>query len=194
MISSKGKGEEILKKEVERTLGHELRSAADYERLSELVMAHLNEYLSPTTLKRFWGYLPKEKVTTRTHTLDVLARFTGYRDFDTLCQRMDALTEGQIQEVQSGILVTDRVNSYSINPGQIIEVRWNPDRRIKVRHHGDGRFEILEADNTKLSVSDTFECHLMIQHEPLYLDRLVHEGGKPVAYVAGMRDGVVITV
>jgi hypothetical protein len=38
-------------------------------------LLHLLYGLSPTTLKRFWGYLKNEEVQTRLYTLDVLARF-----------------------------------------------------------------------------------------------------------------------
>ncbi len=37
-------------------------------------------------MKRFWGYLKNEKVQSWPHTLDVLARFVGYKnDEDFLC-------------------------------------------------------------------------------------------------------------
>lgn len=62
------------------------------------------------------------------------------------------------------------------------------------RHKGNCQFEIMEAKNTKLSVGDTFRCHLMLQHEPLYLDEVVHLGQPAVVYVAGQRDGVVVEV
>ena len=41
-------------------------------------------------MKCFWGYLKNEKVQTRPHTLDVLARFVGYKDFCAQAERLDA--------------------------------------------------------------------------------------------------------
>ena len=67
----------LLKLEVERTFGHQLKEARDFEQLSHLLLSHTRERLSPTTLKRFWGYLKNEEVQTRPHTLDVLAWFVG---------------------------------------------------------------------------------------------------------------------
>ena len=78
--------------------------------------------------------------------------------------------------------------------GQRLIITWRPDRRIVVRHRDNGHFEILEAENTKLRVGDTFRCHLMIQHEPLYLDDVVHLGQPTMAYVAGQKDGVMVEV
>ena len=179
----------ILKQEVERTFGRKLKEARDFEELSHLLLSHTRERLSPTTLKRFWGYLKNEEVQTRPHTLDVLAWFVGYKDFEDFCAQADCL-----DEVQSGIKAEERITSEGLRRGQRLIITWRPDRRIVVRHQGEGRFEIVEAENTKLSVGDTFRCHLMIQHEPLYLDEVMHQGMPPMVYVAGQKDGVVIEV
>lgn len=178
----------ILKQEVERTFGRQLTETRDFEELSHLLLSHTRERLSPTTLKRFWGYLKNEEVKTRPHTLDVLARFVGYKDYDDFCSHADSS-----DEVQSGIRIEERVSTEGMRLGQRLVITWHPDRRIVIRHLGGSRFEIMEAQNTKLCVGDTFRCHLMIQHEPLYLDGLVHQGLPETAYVAGQRDGVVIS-
>lgn len=181
--------QEELKREVERVVGHELREARDFEELSNLIIKGTRERLSPTTLKRLWGYLPHEEVQTRRHTLDVLARLTGFQDYEDFCARADGL-----DEVQSGILSESSVTTEGMGRGQRLVITWRPDRRIVVKHLGDSRFEIIEAENTKLCVGDTFRCHLMIQHEPLYLDDVVHLGQLAMTYVAGQRDGVFVTV
>ena len=178
-----------LKQEVERTFGHSLTVAHDFERLSHLLLTHTRERLSPTTLKRFWGYLKNEEVQTRPHTLDVLARFVGYKNYSDFCTQSDRLSE-----VQSGIKAEERIDTESIRRGQRLVITWRPDRRIIVRHTGNSQFEVIEAENTKLSIGDTFRCHLMIQHEPLYLDEVIHIGQPPMVYVAGQKDGVVIEV
>lgn len=179
---------EELKREVERVVGHELREARDFEVLSQLLLRGTRERLSPTTLKRLWGYLKNEEVLTRQHTLDVLARFTGYRSYEDFC------SHERSKDVQSGICIEDRITTEGMRPGQRLIITWLPDRRIVVKHLGGSRFEILEVENSKLSVGDTFRCHLMIQHEPLYLDELTHQGMPPTAYVAGKRDGIMVQV
>ena len=54
--------QDLLKQEVERTFGHQLKETRDFEELSHLLLSHTRERLSPTTLKRFWGYLKNEEV------------------------------------------------------------------------------------------------------------------------------------
>lgn len=88
--------QEELQKEVERVVGHELREARDFEEVSRLILKGTRERLSPTTLKRFWGYLKNESVQTRPHTLDVLARFVGYKTYDDFCKNVCEITEAQL--------------------------------------------------------------------------------------------------
>ena len=88
----------------------------------------------------------------------------------------------------------EKIITEDMRRGQRLIITWRPDRKIMVRHMGYSQFEIVEAENTKLSVGDTFRCHLMIQHEPLYLDEVVHQGQPVMVYVAGQKDGVVVEV
>jgi len=179
--------QERLKQEVERVLGHQLREARDFEYLSECMLkCGSHERLSPTTLKRLWGYLKNEQVQTRPHTLDVLARFVGYKDYDDFCKN-----DSQNDEEQSGVIIAERIVSRELPRGRKLVIRWLPDRRIVVKHQGNGQFVVLESEHSKLSVGDTFVCHLMLEHEPLYLDQLVHDGMPSMNYVAGQRNGVV---
>lgn len=180
---------ELLRNEVERVVGHELREARDFEELSQLLFKGTREQLSPTTLKRFWGYLKNESVQTRPHTLNVLAQFVGYKSYEDFCENACEITEAQ-----SGITATERVSASELKWGQRLVIRWLPDRRIVVKHQGDGHFVVMESEHSKLNVGDTFVCHLMLQREPLYLDQLMHEGMPPTTYVAGQRNGVTIEV
>ena len=181
--------QKLLKQEVERILGRQLTEARDFEQLSHLLLLHTRERLSPTTLKRFWGYLKNEKVQIRPHTLDVLARFVGYKNHEDFCAKAE-----RSDEVQSGIKSEEKITTENMRRGQRLVITWRPDRRIVIRHLGNSQFEVIEAVNSKLSVGDAFRCHLMIQHEPLYLDEVVHQGLSAMVYVAGQKDGVVIEV
>ena len=68
---------ELAETESRTGVGRRLKEARDFEQLSHLLLLYTCKRLSPTTLKRFWGYLKNEEVQTRLHTLDVLARFVG---------------------------------------------------------------------------------------------------------------------
>ena len=72
--------------------------------------------------------------------------------------------------------------------------RWRPNRRCVFRHIDECLFEVVEAENCKLSVGDTFECHTLMQGQALQVYNLTHEGTGGLAYVAGRVDGVTYEV
>ena len=172
----------MLIKEIENAVGRKMKTPRDFDRLSGMIFERTRERLSPTTLKRLFGYLD-EGVSPRRFTLDVLSRFLGYKDYAGFLAGSG--------EAQSGIVAGERLSAVDLPTGRMLRLTWLPDRMCTVRHLGGGRFEVVTAENTKLCVGDTFSCSLFVRHEPLYLDNLVHCGGVPAAYVAGKRDGIM---
>lgn len=179
---------ERLKEEIRRMTGKRMKSSGELEWLGEKIFERTRESLSPTTLKRVFGYL-KENVMPRTVTLDILSKFAGYRNYADFCERTGD------SESQSNMVMCGRLSSEELKTGQKIRLTWHPDRVCVAEHKGNGNFEVTEAMNTKLNTGDTFTCHLFICHEPLYLDNLVHNGGeKPTGYVAGKKDGIMFEI
>lgn len=180
---------DILKQNVERTAGFRMQNANNFEQLSISIWDKTKERISPTTLKRFWGYLRNEKVETRQHTLDLLAKYVGFRNYNAFCERRD-----DIDNVQSRISNNESIETKNLVRGDNIHITWMPDRSIIVKYLGDANFKVVESINSKLSVGDTFICNLFIQNEPLYLSNLIHEGSSPLTYIAGEKDGVNIRI
>ena len=48
---------EKLKQAIEKKAGRTMRSPVDFDRLSYLIHENIREQISPSTLKRLWGYL-----------------------------------------------------------------------------------------------------------------------------------------
>lgn len=176
----------LLKQNVEIVLGFNVKTPKDFARLSDLILKRQHTLVSPTTLKRIWGYL-SETVQPRATTLDILARFIGHVDWCSFCQSVD-----KDPELQSNLVLSPTLSIKDLKLGQILTLRWLPDRECSVQYKGGRTFEVVEAFNTKLQVGDNFECCTFIENEPLYLDSLVHNGGKPVTYVVGKKDGIRI--
>ncbi len=170
-----------LCKNIEEVAGWKMTPPRDFDKLSDIIFVHVHERVSPTTLKRLWGYVD-EDVKPRRYTLDALSKFLGYTSFDEYCN--------QAGEPQSGFVQSVSLKVEDLKAGNCIDLRWAPDRQCLIRYLGDARFAIDEAVNTKLHVGDTFTCHLFLKHEPLMLSCLVHDGNPPVNYVAGKIDGV----
>ena len=75
-----------LKEAVAETFGKTLDSPADFDALALAIQGKTGEYISPTTLKRLFGYV-KPATVPRTSTLSVLARYVGkagWSDFSAL--------------------------------------------------------------------------------------------------------------
>lgn len=177
--------EQQLKQTIEKMLGHEPHTPKDFVRLSERVFGRTHEQISPSTLRRFWGY-NHENVKASRYTLDVLARFVGFGDFADFCQK------GCEEELQSSPVLGARIGLDSLPVGERLLITWQPAHSCVVRHRGGGHFVVEQSENTRLSAGDTFDCHLFVNHEPLYLDHFVHAANAPGVYVVGKKDGIIV--
>lgn len=66
-----------LRELIEAVVERKMKTPKDFEFLSECIFEKFHERISPTTLKRLWGYL-SETTTPRKSTLDILSKFVGY--------------------------------------------------------------------------------------------------------------------
>ena len=169
---------------VEQKSGKRMQTPLDFEWLGEKIENKTKERVSASTLMRLWGY--RQGVATRQSTLDILARYLGYADYVMFCRWLPANTD----EPQSDEVVSRHLQTSDLQEGQQVELTWSPDRRCVIELRSDGQYEVLEAENTKLSVGDTFRCDIFIEGEPLYLSQLVHEGRLPMVFVAGKKSGI----
>ena len=75
-----------LIKIVEARIGRKIQTPKDFEFLSEQIFDSLHQHISPTTLKRLWGYLP-EPSEPRLSTLNLLSKFADYDSWETFCKQ-----------------------------------------------------------------------------------------------------------
>ena len=81
---------ESLKVHVAKAFGRTLDSPSDYDSLSLSIREKTGEYISPTTLKRLFGYV-KPATVPRPSTLSVLSRYVGYAGWSDFCQSLEVL-------------------------------------------------------------------------------------------------------
>lgn len=81
---------ESLKGHVAKAFGRTLDSPSDYDSLSLSIREKTGEYISPTTLKRLFGYV-KPATVPRPSTLSVLSRYVGYAGWSDFCQGLEVL-------------------------------------------------------------------------------------------------------
>lgn len=174
-----------LRMDIEREVKRRIRTPYDFDFLAGVVWEHLHENISPTTLKRLWGYIDGADTTRRT-TLCLLSQFLGYQDWEAylgdLAQRTD---------VESDAFAGEGMSIDDLQAGDQIEVSWLPNRRCIFRYEGNAHFLVIEAENAKLHVGDRFEAACFIIGKPLYIDRLIRGEEPPTAYVAGAKNGLL---
>ena len=61
---------------------------------------------------------------------------------------------------------------------------------VPIEYLGNLQFRVMASENTRLKAGDTFECSLIIEGEPLYLDHLKQTGQQSISYVCGKLSGV----
>lgn len=81
-----------LREMIEEAVGRKMKTPKDFDFLADQIFDKLHETVSSTTLKRMWGYL-QESSSPRESTLDILAQFVDYKDWETFCSETSAQEE-----------------------------------------------------------------------------------------------------
>ena len=170
---------------MEREVKRKIRTPYDFEFLAGVIWERLHENISPTTLKRLWGYIDGADTTRRT-TLCLLSQFLGYADWETYLQALALRSE-----VESNAFEGEGIRTEELTNGDRIEVTWLPNRRCIFRYEGGLHFCVEVAENSKLQQGDCFNAACFLIGQPMYLDNLLRKGHTPVSYVAGSRNGLV---
>ncbi len=170
-----------LKSRIEDDMKRKMRTPNDFIFLSGAIWDRTHQTMSPTTLKRLWGYIDGAD-TTRNSTLNILSRFLGFDDWEAFNKHLEGSGSSPV--------VSPHISTDELQESDLVFVSWQPNRRCTFRYLGDSKFVVEQAENSKLKVGNTFYCSLFILNEPLYLTDLVQGKNPPVAFVVGNRDGL----
>lgn len=175
-----------LRDAVEKVINRKMMTPRDFDFLAMRIYDVTHTQLSPTTLKRFWNYIDKDKMNIpRLFTLSTLALFAGYKDWNVFCVMLDVKDKSNSDFVRS-----QQLYATSLKVGDCVRLMWSPNRCIVVKYMGEDMFEVVASQNSKLMEKDRFCCGCFIDGEPLYLNRLVRADEVIGAYVCGQEDGV----
>ncbi|MDE7145310.1 MAG: hypothetical protein K2O30_04065 [Duncaniella sp.] len=175
-----------LRREVERKANRAVKTPADFEFLSEAINALTHLTVSPSTLKRVWGYINDVGASYRpgNYTLRALARYVGYLEFEDFVHRKHG------GDVQSDFYFGDMVESVMLPKNAYVLVTWRPDRKCVMKHLFDTHFEVVEAHNSKIMTGDIVTCSFFVQNAPMYVNSIRREGVASMSYIAGTNGGV----
>ena len=135
------------------------------------------------TVKRLVGVLPSD-VSPRKTTLNIIANYLGYPSWDTM-QEDTAMEGSDFGKKDIFIEMSD------LEEGAEVEVCWKPDRRILIRHDGNGQYTVFKSENSKLLSGDIISLSKLAIGFPFIADK-VFRADKPLgSYRAA--DGAGIT-
>ena len=173
-----------LCKEIEAALNRRMQTPKDFEFLGNRVYARLHVLISRTTLMRIWGYIEKD-VQPRVSTLNILSQFLGYKDWESFQENVKLP-----KEQQSNPIMSRKLSVSELVRGDRLRLTWQPERVCDIEYLDDLNFRVIASANTRLHVGDTFQCSLILEGEPLYIDNLKQGDQQPTAYVCGKKSGV----
>lgn len=179
------KKKEQLCQAIETAIGHKIQTPKDFDGLREQVYRRLRMLISSTTLKRVWGYLPGDTEPGQ-RTLDTLARFIGFEDYNQFC-----LQSSRTDIISSSPVISRHINVRDdLTENDMLRLTWQPNRVCDIRYLGNLQFRVVYSENTRLKKGDYFQCSLIIEGEPLYLSQLLQGDNPPANYVCGKQGGI----
>jgi hypothetical protein len=180
-----------LREDIKETAGMKDKTLSPND--FDIIQQDINNKVSQSsinakTLKRLFGYdKTDDDSNIRLYTLDVLAKYVGYENWSSYLEHIQLL-HGK----NSGDFIGERINTEDLKIGDCIQIKWNPKRRSVLKYLGNLCFEIIETENSKWQVGDTFFCKHFILNKPLYVDNLTDKNGllKSEMFVVGSKDGI----
>lgn len=97
----------LLLTTVVQRAGFPIQGRGDCEVLSDLILERTDEFVSYNTLRRMFGLA--QPVKPRRQTLDVLAAFVGYRDYQEFCSSSPTVQYWRVKEVVFSLLEQGQV-------------------------------------------------------------------------------------
>ena len=173
---------DILKKETEQKADRRMSTPMDFDFLSLKIKETIGDTVSPSTIKRLWGYVSSSH-TPNESTLSIFARFIGYRDW----KEFQSL---QKDNVSSSFLECEQIQTSQLKEGDMLELKWKPNRYCRIVYLGNFCFRILEVKNSKLQPQATFRATLFCVGQPLFLSGLSLDGEEGQTYVVGKCEGL----
>jgi hypothetical protein len=175
-----------LRLRIEASIKRKIETPADFDFLRGIIWERTHEQISTSTLKRLWGYVDGVD-NARNSTLNVLSKALGYENWDAFILKLKSENVDN-----SDLVMSESVSSGDLKIGDMLMIAWQPNRVCRLKYLGDNQFEVMESQNSKLKVGDTFRCGLFILGEPVYINDLRQNNGtgEPKLFVIGNKSGL----
>lgn len=162
--------------------GREIRLSGDCEYLALDIESVTGEHIGVNTLKRLLGFIDDEREP-RTSTLDVIARYLGFDNWDLL-SIYDNQSNSSFESSSEEIRVSE------LSEGQCVQISYLPDRRLVMAYQGDGHFLVQMSENSKLLAGDELAVTHIVQGYPLLVTEVIRDGKSLGSFTAGKAQGI----
>jgi len=162
--------------------GYEIRLSHDCDLLTLDIESMTGEHIGVNTMKRLLGFIADER-TPRTSTLNIIARYLGYADWESL--RLE-----DVAHSNSVFDNRDELLACSMARGQKLLITYSPNRKLVIEYEGDNHFRVIGSENSKLCQDDLLTLTHIVRHYPLLVSDVIREGKSLGAFTAGKAQGI----
>ena len=174
---------EVIKNRIELKFGKAVRYPKDCEALAMAISKQVDEKISSTTILRLFGMI-KNETKPRLFTLDLIAQYIGLTTWE------DAIAEGNLSD-NSYFENIDKVIVSALKPKQIVNLKYHPDRKVRMEYQGDHCFLIVESDKSKLLQGDIANILRLDLTYPLVCENVIRNGKDMGKFIGGNEEGVI---
>jgi hypothetical protein len=172
----------IIRERIEHKFGQEIRYSKDCEVLANEISNTTTKKISVSTVKRLFGFA-KGIEEPRLYTMDALAVYLGYKNYDELLAEFKSANSSEFEIVEE-----IRVDELNLNVE--LALHYEPNRRLKLRYLGDSKFELIEVVNSKLLEKDIVVVNHIVRDYPLFLSNVIRQEKNLGSYIAAKISGV----
>lgn len=169
---------------LEGKIGKNIRYSSDFEYLSFDIEKDTGKSISVNTLKRLLGYMKGVKEP-RLYTLDVIAEYLSYDNWDQLIQSID------MNDASSSFSSIEEIEIQKLKVSDKIRFEYSPDRLVTVEFIEGNKFIVVESINSKLKRGDIVELNYFVLNHPLIATNVTRNGVSLGKFTAGKHSGIV---
>lgn len=161
-----------------------MTQSADFEVLAQAIKDSTNESLGVNTLKRLFAF-KTEKVVPRLSTMDIIARYLGHEDYESLLKEL-----GDDADI-SLFSPIDCLDVNELEQGSQIRITYDPGRILLLTYLGDFRFIINDiAGSHNLRKGDLLTISQLAVGHRLVAAHVVRDGNDMGAYESAKYKGL----
>lgn len=174
---------ELLKRLQEKS-GVALNQSSHFDVLAQAIFDSTGEGLGTNTLKRLFGFNIK-KVVPRRSTLDILARYLDFTDFDNLL--LDLGEEADI----SSFSPVESMDIARLADGANVKITYEPNRILSLKYLGNFQFRVEGTVGSKnLMEGDELSISQIAVGHRFVASHVYREGRDLGAYEAAKSKGI----